>query len=528
MHWVGHANIKTRILVLPVLCLVGLVALQGSSLWQSRSLMSDNIMPEFENQLLHAHKQTLQCAVDAMALAVDAKIQPGMARDELLALVEKETDAPRFYEDKSGYFFTYTLDGTRINVPTNKAGNGKNFWDLKDKKDNLLIQDLVRAAKSGGGFVTYYFEKPGKGIQPKLSYARMLPGTDIFIGAGVYIDNVEEEKQVLAEGITSITKGNTLKSFIVFGGVLLITVLGSLWVAGSISKPVARAVGDLNTGAAQVASAAREISDSSEHLAQSATNQAAGLEETSASLEEIASMTGFTAQSAAEARDLAREARSRAESGGQALSEMNEAIQDIRGAADETANIIKVIDEIAFQTNLLALNAAVEAARAGEAGKGFAVVAEEVRNLAGRSAEAARETAAMIERSVSKAALGVEITAKVTESLSKVVDVVVRTDELVAGIAEKSTGQSDSIKQLNEAVTHIDQATQRNAANAEESAALSRDLQAQVDLVYRVVRDLAGLVDGQIDERPMARAARGHHRHEVNDLLASMKQDEYV
>jgi len=499
MHRLLNMSIKIRILILPAICFVGLATLQVFNLLQTRGLMNGKVSPQFEEQLIGAHQQTLQCAVDAMAMSIEAKLKPGMSSAEQIALIEHETDAPRFYDDRSGYFFTYTFDGLRINVPTNKAGNGKSYWDLEDKKGNLLIQDLAAAARSGGDFVTYYFEKPGKGVQPKLSYARTLAGTDIFIGAGVYIDNVEEEKAALSSMIDRATTASTSRSLVIFGIVLAVAIGISMLVARSISRPVQRAVNDLSQGAEQVATAAREISDSSEYLAQSATTQAAGLQETSANLEEITSMTNRSADSATEARNLAAEARQRAEVGSEALGEMNAAITEIRQSADETASIIKVIDEIAFQTNLLALNAAVEAARAGEAGKGFAVVAEEVRNLAQRSAEAARETSSMIERSVSKAGQGVEITTRVTEALTHVVDSVVKTDNLVGGIAENAQNQSRSIGELNVAVGQIDESTQRNAANAEESAGASRELQGQVDLMRRVVGDLASLVDGGAD-----------------------------
>ncbi|MEZ4388600.1 MAG: methyl-accepting chemotaxis protein [Candidatus Krumholzibacteriia bacterium] len=496
MGRVFHLSIKMRILVLPLVCLVGLAALQAFNLIQTSALMHGKLAPLFEAQLVDSHKQTLKCTVDAMARGIEAKLTPGMSADETAALVVRETDAPRFYDDQSGYFFSYTLDGTRVNVPTNKDGNGKNFWDLTDKKGTKLIQDLTRAAQAGGGFVTYYFEKPGKGVQPKLSYARLIAGTKIFIGAGVYIDNVEEEKAALNTMMNDASRAGTMRSLGIFGVLLLLTVGVSLAVSRSISGPVERAVADLTAGAEHVTAAAREISETSDHLAQSATTQAAGLQETASSLEEIATMTARSAENAEAARGLAREARRRAEVGGEALQQMNAAIGEIRTSADETATIIKVIDEIAFQTNLLALNAAVEAARAGEAGKGFAVVAEEVRNLAQRSAEAARETSAMIERSVAKAGQGVEITARVTQALTQVVEGVVKTDDLVGSIAENTRGQSESISQLNVAVGQIDQMTQHNAANAEESAGASRELQSQAEVVRRVVRDLACLVEG--------------------------------
>ena len=278
-------------------------------------------------------------------------------------------------------------------------------------------------------------------------------------------------------------------------GVVLAMGLGII-ISRSINKVLTRIVENLSEGSEQVTSAAGQVSSASQSLAEGATEQAAGLEETSSSLEEMASMTKQNAENAQQASTLAGEASTAATSGNEAMGKMNGAIQDIQKSSEETAKIIKVIDEIAFQTNLLALNAAVEAARAGEAGKGFAVVAEEVRNLAMRSAEAAKDTSGMIEESVKNANNGVEIATEVSKVLEDIVEGIGKTTELVGEIAAASQEQSQGIDQVNTAVGQMDKVTQANAANAEESASASEELSAQAEQMNGIVNELSALVGG--------------------------------
>jgi methyl-accepting chemotaxis protein len=205
-------------------------------------------------------------------------------------------------------------------------------------------------------------------------------------------------------------------------------------------------------------------------------------------------MTRRNAENASQANRLAREARAAADQGATDMQAMDAAITEIKDSSDEVKKIIKTIDEIAFQTNILALNAAVEAARAGEAGMGFAVVAEEVRNLAQRSATAAKETAAKIEGAAAKTAHGVEISHKVAGALTKIQARAREVDGLAAAVAEASREQNMGIGQINTAVGQMDRVTQANAAGAEESAAAAQELHAQAELLKGSMAELTDLV----------------------------------
>ncbi|HOI74162.1 MAG TPA: methyl-accepting chemotaxis protein [Syntrophales bacterium] len=284
----------------------------------------------------------------------------------------------------------------------------------------------------------------------------------------------------------------------IFGAVslLIVFVLGFL-VVRSITGPIQRIARGLSEGADRVASASGQVASASRSMAEGAGEQAASVEETSASVEEMSSMTRKNADNAGLAKAHMSEARVIVERVSRHMEGMAEAIGEVTRSSEETGKIIKTIDEIAFQTNLLALNAAVEAARVGEAGAGFAVVAGEVRNLATRAAEAARNTTGLIDNTIGVVKRSGEIMNQTREAFEENMQVAFKIGTVIDEIAAASEEQASGIQQINKAVSEIEKVTQRAATHAGESAAVSGELNAQAETIKELMAALSALVSGK-------------------------------
>ncbi|MHC4194449.1 MAG: HAMP domain-containing methyl-accepting chemotaxis protein [Planctomycetota bacterium] len=364
-----------------------------------------------------------------------------------------------------------------------------NVWKKNHKEYIVLSKEYDKLVEAGGAANECYNKMLSLTLGTKA--ASFSKAEDLLNKIAIINSESCTKASLQSKAQAKFLKVLTFSSLVV--GVVLALVLGLL-VSRAINKALTEIIEVLSGGADQVATASKQISAAAQSLADGATEQAAGLQETSSSLEEMASMTKQNADNAQEANALAATASKVAGDGTAAMARMDKVIQEIHKSSNETAKIIKVIDEIAFQTNILALNAAVEAARAGEAGKGFAVVAEEVRNLAMRSAESAKNTANMIEESVKSAASGVDNANEVSKVLNEIGQSVTKTTNLVSEIAAASQEQAQGIGQVNVAVAQIDNITQQNAANAEESASASEELSAQAESMKEIIHSLMVLV----------------------------------
>ncbi|MFT3783623.1 MAG: methyl-accepting chemotaxis protein [Nibricoccus sp.] len=365
-------------------------------------------------------------------------------------------------------------------------------------KMKLLKQLQENTVAYLGGFDKVVAESDSRDAIVKEKLEKLAPKVTDRIGA--VRASLRDIQDKLDQEASRVEKQNQL---LVLGFSILGIVIGSIgawWITRSVNGPIRALTSRLTGGAEHTAAAAGQVTSASQSMADGSSRQAAALEESSASLEEMAGMTRKNAENAQSAKALANQTRAAADAGSDDMKEMKVAMSAIQSSSAEVSKIIKTIDEIAFQTNLLALNAAVEAARAGEAGLGFAVVAEEVRSLAQRSVQAARETAQKISDSTAKSEQGAKISDKVAKSLDEITAKARQVDELIAEIATASQEQSQGIEQVSRAVSDMDRVTQANAATAQQTSAAASELNNQTDQLKIVIRELMQMVNGSSAE----------------------------
>ncbi len=340
----------------------------------------------------------------------------------------------------------------------------------------LVICFVVGKMTAIIGLAARYQKEMAKGDVSRDIAKRYLKMTDEFGEMAQSFQQMVEAQRKKAELARAISDGH------------LDTKIEGVWEKDILGQALKNMLENLNRliimvndAGLQVASGASEVSDSSQALSQGAAEQASSLEQITSAMTQIASRTKTNAENASQVSQIASDTCDLAFHGSREMDKMLKAMEDINVSSKSIAKIIKVIDEIAFQTNLLALNAAVEAARAGRHGKGFAVVASEVRNLATRSAKAAKETEELIESSVNKVKKGTEIAGQTSEALNRIVDASSQMAKLVQDIASASNEQAQAVAQINQGLNQIEQVTQQNTASAEETAAAAEELTGQAE-----------------------------------------------
>jgi hypothetical protein len=427
---------------------------------------------------------------------------------------------------KTGYIYVLGAQGAdrgRYVMSQEGKRDGEVIVDARDADGRLFIQSIVEKAlaapKGQAALERYPWQNAGETeARMKVAAFTYFAPYDWVIAAGAYEDDfsdvvgtMEASQAKLMQAVAWVSGGMGLLGWVVGG-----------WLSRRIERPLARVADHLRAAAVQLGESSGHLTSAGQDLADGASRQAASVEETSASLEEMSSMIRRNAESAGAAKTLAGEARQAADRGVEEVSQLKSAMTGIQSSGGEISKIIKTINEIAFQTNILALNAAVEAARAGEAGMGFAVVANEVRSLAQRSAEAARDTAGKIEAAIASTTLGVEAGDRVSTVLVDIREGVCRVDEIAAEVATASQEQSQGIVQINLALSEIDKITQRSAASSEEVAASAQELQAQAGSMRTSVGELQAMLTSTEGSRVGHEALGGMARTEEEEGVMVM------
>ncbi len=447
-------------------------------------LLNSSIMKEKETQTT----ELVRVGLSTLEHYYDMEQSGELSREEAQQKAKEAIKAMRFGDRGEDYFWINDFHPKMIMHPFRADLDGQDISNVEDPNGLKIFVEVARVSEeAGSGFVPYqwqYYDDENR-VEPKLSYVSEFAPWGWIIGTGVYVNDVKST--VWAAGFYLM-----LISLLGIG----LAVVATVAFSRNLSNQLQETSSQISSVSEQVASASEQVSGASQSLAEGASEQASSLQETSASHEQLEVMTKQNSENAQQANTLMDTTRQLLTQTLEEMEQMSKQISLISDSANQTAAIVKTIDDIAFQTNLLALNAAVEAARAGDAGKGFAVVAEEVRSLAKKSSEAASDTTVLIEESQHNAESGVAVTESLANSLKNVAENADKVATLVTEIATASREQTTGLGQVNAAVMEMDTVVQANAASAEETASASEELSAQSNELKNMVATLTKIVEG--------------------------------
>ncbi|MBA3008369.1 MAG: cache domain-containing protein [Proteobacteria bacterium] len=544
----NNMSIKWRM----CLILIGVVILFGVMSFFALNIsgqVRDLGLTETGKVMAEDQRAKIKVASHAMALAINQAVEKAgyIEQNEKVDLIRSMLGPIRFEEDSSGYFFVYQ-NTTNVAFPVKLENQGKDLGELRDKNGIYVIQELDKQAKAGGGFVSYIWPKPGSGDTPKISYAEMIPGLDMWIGTGVYLDNIEKTKAELDAKMRGLTRSKTINMLLISGLIFLaIIVLNIIIVFGissglkqliinfrdvaegegdltkrinirssdelgelaklfnsfleklqGILKQIAQSSSSVGTSSTELATISQDLLSNSEDTSQLAKNVATSSEEMSTNLNNVAaameqsSTNANMVASAAEEMtatineiaENAERARSVSANAVGQAHSASEKMAELGQAAEKIGKVTETITEISEQTNLLALNATIEAARAGEAGKGFAVVANEIKELAKQTAAATLNIKALID--------DVQGTSKTTrEEISQISSVIGGVNEIVATIATAVEEQTAATREIADNISQTSVGIQEVNENVSQSSTVAADITQDITQVSSAAKRIS-------------------------------------
>lgn len=524
-------SIKQRMFFIIALFFILFVCMVWFSISGSNNVR-DLAISDVAKVMLEDQKDKLKVATHSVALAIGQNIKSFDSEQEKIDAIRLAIDEIRFETDKSGYYFVYQ-DTTNIALPPKKELQGKDLKDLKDKNGVYLVRDLRDKSKAGGGFVEYIWPKPGAGDVPKLSYAELIPGTDFWIGTGVYLDNIDLYTAAMESSIAEKVTSMTIKMLSVTGLLFIVIAAFCLFIVFGITRALKRMIsgvqdiaegdgdltkrveinskdelgelakwlnlfldklqdiikqiakeslgvdhasnelsgisGDMTNVAQNTSDQANNVASASEEMSSSLNSVAAAMEESSQNVNLVASAAEEMTSTINEIAGNAERTRVTSEEASVKATEAGEMMKDLSEAAKSIGQITETITDISNQTNLLALNATIEAARAGEAGKGFAVVASEIKDLAKQTADATQNIKTQIENVQN-------VSTSTITSINEVTEVINTAKDMIATIAAAVTQQSSATHEISSNIEQLSLGIQEVNENVSQSSVVAAQI----------------------------------------------------